>query len=146
MKFKLTPFIVFLILLAVFILTLYFCNRIKLEGFIAYNKSSSALNQLYITQYSSTNLVYKIHDSIYFDNKNGNVIELFGTMFSDASNSGTMPTTNVVDTKGSTLTNIVLMSRSSTTNAPMALNYYTSSNTTTGLSVDQSLISKNINC
>jgi hypothetical protein len=140
MKFKLTPFIVFLILLAVFILTFYFCNRMNTEGFIAYNESSSALNQLYIPQYSSTNLVYKIHDSIYFDNKNGNVIELFGTLFSDSSTSGTIPTTNVVDTNGSTLTDIVLMSRSATTNAPMALNYYTSSNKTSGLSVDQSLV------
>ena len=140
MKFKLTPFIIFLFLFAVFVLTMIFSHRIKkFEGFIAYNESSSTLNQLHLPQYSSSNLLYKVYDSIYFDNKNGNVIELFGTTFSNSTTTGTIPTTNVVDVTGATLTDIVLMNRSSTANAPMTISHYSSSNTT-GLSVDQSLI------
>jgi hypothetical protein len=38
---------------------------------------------VYISQHSMNNYLYKVHDSVYFDSANGNIIELFGVPFSE---------------------------------------------------------------
>jgi hypothetical protein len=70
------------------------------EGMISYNQSSSSLNQIVIPQYSAQP-VYKLYDSIYFDAMNGNVLELFGTSYSNSN----------VDMTGSSLTDMTLLAR-----------------------------------
>jgi hypothetical protein len=136
MNFKITPLILFIILLLVLFLSIIFVNKLNLEeGFISYNKDESVLNQLYVKQYSTTNLVYKLYDSIYYDSINGNVIELFGEPFDETNN-------ETLDTEGSSLTDIVLMNRSATANTPMKISYY--DNKTSELSVDTTMISKSI--
>jgi hypothetical protein len=100
---KLTNFTVFIILLVVLIISLFFSKWINVEPFISYNYTANtniSSNQVSVPPYSTTKSVYKVYDSIYYDSQNGNVIELFGT-----------PYTNSVDTTGQSLTNMILMPR-----------------------------------
>ena len=139
MNYKMTPLMMFIFLLLLFLISIYFVYDFKkLEGFLSYNFDTPALNQLYISQYSKSNLVYKLHDSIYFDNINGNVIELFGKEF----NPGKITTsrTDAIDKDGKTLTNIVLISRPPTTQAKMIIRHYDRS---VGDVIDNSIIETN---
>ena len=138
-----TPLMMFLFLLVLFLISIYFVHDInKKEGFISYNQNTPTLNQLYISQYSKANLVYKLFDSVYFDNINGNVIELFGKPFSNTSS--TNRTTDVVDNTGSTLTDIILISRPVISNSKMTIRYY--DNSIGDVIVDNSIIeNKTIN-
>lgn len=100
---KLTKFTVFIILLVVLIISLFFSNWVPIESFISYNYTSNtniSSTQVSVPPYSTTKSVYKVYDSIYYDPQTGNVIELFGT-----------PYTNNVDTTGQSLTNMILMPR-----------------------------------
>ena len=145
MKFKIKPLYVFIIILVLLIFSIFLSHN-TFEGFIAFNKTTPPLNQVYISQYTKNNYLYKVHDSIYFDSTNGNVIELFGTQFSE-NNSTKTPTTEInttsnIDTIGSSLTNIVLMSRPLIQNAPLNITHYDKSKGE--LSVDDSVIGKTI--
>ena len=111
------------------------------EGFISYQHSAPKLNQLYINQYTPNSYVFKVHDSIYFDRKNGNVIELFGVPFSQSSND--KKSVKKIDTSGTSLTDIILMSRSNTVNSPLNINHFVKSKRNTKLSVDKALIQPN---
>jgi hypothetical protein len=135
MNFKFTSLSIFIILLVILIITIIFTCRSP-EGFVSFNETTPILNQLYITQYSTDNLVYKLYDSIYYDSLNGNVIEVFGKPFSDSPPNDKY--TKDIDTIGSSLTDIVLMSRSSNTKSPMLVNYFNNSNSP--LSVDKTLV------
>ena len=139
MKFKIQPLYVFILILVLLILSI-FLSRSSYEGFIAFNKTTPSLNQVYIPQYTNNNYLYKVYDSIYFDSANGNVIELFGNPFSETIDK-TITTSNV-DTIGSSLTNIVLMTRPLTQNAPLNITHY--DKTKGNLAVDASLIEKTV--
>ena len=138
-----TPLMMFLFLLVLFLISIYFVYDLnKKEGFISYNQNTPTLNQLYISQYSKSNLVYKLFDSIYFDNINGNIIELFGKPFSNTST--TNRTTDIIDTNGSTLTDIILISRPVVSTSKMTIRYY--DNSIGDVIVDNSIIeNKTIN-
>ena len=73
---KLTSFTIFFILLIVLLISVVFAYVIP-EGFISYNSNGGNLSQLVVSPYSS-NMIYKVFDSVYFDPNSGNVIELFG--------------------------------------------------------------------
>ena len=128
MYYKLTPLVMFLFILVLFLISIYFMYNVgKTEGFISYNQNIPTLNQLYISQYSKFNLVYKLFDSIYFDSINGNIIELFGQQYSTACKRNHKQTTNIIDTTGSSLTDIVLISRPVVSNSNMTIRYYNNS-------------------
>ena len=103
---KLTQFTIFIILLIVLIISVYFSkylSYLSIEPFISYNyKANVDLDtaQVIVPPYSTSRSIYKVYDSIYYDPQNGNVLELFGT-----------PYTNTVDTTGTSLTNMILMPR-----------------------------------
>ena len=140
MNYKLTPLMMFIFILILFLISIYFVyNNTKIEGFISYNQSTPTLNQLYIAQYSKSNLVYKLFDSIYFDSINGNIIELFGKTFSNTINT---KTTDIIDTIGSTLTDIIVISRPVVSHSKMTIRYY--DNSTSTVLVDDSIIEKKI--
>ena len=129
-----------LIILSIILILVLTKNKTS-EGFISYQHSAPKLNQLYINQYAANSYVYKVHDSIYFDSKNGNVIELFGVPFSQSSND--KKSVKKVDTSGTSLTDIILMSRSNTVNSPLNINHFVKSKRNTKLSVDKALIQSN---
>jgi hypothetical protein len=100
---KLGSFTVFMLLLVVLLISVMFTRYLPLEGFINYKQDLSQLTSVMIPPYTNTRNIIKLYDSIYFDDKTGHVLELFGS--SDS---------NLPDTDGSSLTNMVLMPRSDT--------------------------------
>lgn len=99
-----SPFVMFLILLIVLIISIVFTKYLPIEGFISYNPVRD--QQLVIVPlYSATQQLLKVYDSVYFDPQTGNMLELFGTPSGDNTS-----TSNDV----STLTNMVLIPRQGT--------------------------------
>lgn len=77
---KLTPLLLFLILLFVLVLSVLFSKWLPIatEGFTPFYYSSALGASIIIPQYSSTVHVYKVYDNIFFDPKNGNIIMITG--------------------------------------------------------------------
>jgi len=74
---KLTPLLLFLLILFVLVLSNVICKRyLNVEGFVSFQKSKAVLDSVLLPQYSATNQVTKIYDNLFFDTKNGNVIEV----------------------------------------------------------------------
>ena len=96
---KLSSMMVFLLILALFVFAIVVTYNTP-EGFLSYQNTTPVLNQVTIPQYS-VYPVYKMYDSLYFDNMNGNVIELFGEDSGD----------NSSDMTGNSLTQMILMTR-----------------------------------
>jgi hypothetical protein len=75
---KLTPFILFCILLLVLVISSIFGNTIlrsftNVEGF---QEGMTTLNSISLPQYSSQHNVFNLYDNIYYDNMNANIIEV----------------------------------------------------------------------
>ncbi len=92
---------IFLILLAVVAVFIIYC-RINAqyhmgmaEGFISYNKDKIGGESITLPQYSSVNTLMKLYDSMYYDRKNRNLVQLFGTEY-----------TGTTDISGTTLSSI----------------------------------------
>jgi len=103
LKFKLTPFWLFIILLTVLIISIVIginTNK-REEGFISYYYDKPSLNTVDVSGYYNTGS-YKLYDNIFFDRSNGNVLYVYG----DASNS-TLP----VDVYGRTVSKIIITDR-----------------------------------
>lgn len=102
---KITPLVIFLILLIVLVISVIFGYRASEEGFTAYQFTKQPIDNVWIPQYtaqSSSSTVYKLYDNLFFDNKNGNLIEV------DASGNGSTANT---DNTGSTITNVYVTTR-----------------------------------
>jgi len=83
MNIKLTPFLLFLIILGVLVVSMLVGNKFnfnKKEGFISFqnNDPSTYGQNIYIPQYSTNNkrTVISLYDNLYFDSKNGGIIEV----------------------------------------------------------------------
>jgi hypothetical protein len=81
MSLKLSPLMLFLILLIVLVISIVFGNSLNLEGFVSFGNSVNNLDNINIPQYNKTNTVYKLYDNLYYDNKNGNLIEVNSTAY-----------------------------------------------------------------
>jgi len=78
---KFSALTIFLILLIVLVVITLICKCLESyeEGMIAYQHNVGTNSVINVPMYSeSTNKLHKIHDSVYFDNKNGNLIEIDG--------------------------------------------------------------------
>jgi len=84
---KNTPLFLFLLLLFVLVISVLFAN--SREGFVSFQESKNPLDLVYIPTYSTSTSVtpVKLYDSIFFDNQNGNIIEV------DSTRSGNVDTT-----------------------------------------------------
>ena len=108
MKWKLNVFTIFIILLVILVLFMminkWFTIKETKETFVDFYKSNAenSLTILYIPQYSSDTkrLVSHLYDNLYFDDKNGAVIEVEGTQ-----------STSAEDTTGSTIQSIHISPR-----------------------------------
>jgi len=76
MSLKLSPLMLFLILLIVLVISIVFGNTLNLESFVSFGNSVNSLDNINIPQYNKTKTVYKLYDNLYYDNKNGNLIEV----------------------------------------------------------------------
>jgi hypothetical protein len=124
LKLKFSPLLLFIILLVVLIFSTIICktcflNASKTEGFVSFQKdkdTTSNTNTLYMVnlpQYSKTNTVAKLYDNLFFDKLNGNLIEIDSKYYVTSGNvSGNVST--IIDTTGSSISNIYINTRSNT--------------------------------
>ena len=75
---KLSPVMIFILLLLLLVISVVFCRCAmhNMDGFIGYNFDVEPLTTVKITNYSDKNNLYKLYDSLYFDNQNGNIVEV----------------------------------------------------------------------
>ena len=75
---KLSPVMIFILLLLLLVISVVFCRwaMYNMDGFVGYNFDVEPLTSVKITNYSDKNNLYKLYDSLYFDNQNGNIIEV----------------------------------------------------------------------
>jgi hypothetical protein len=110
---KITPFLLFILLLAILVISSmmgkYFLSK---EGFVSFHYSSpdNSLPVINIPTYSGsliggTPTTVKLYDNIYFDNNNGNIIEVDSTTYGGN-----------VDADGSTISNTIIVPRDINTN------------------------------
>uniref|UniRef100_A0A6C0L7F7 Uncharacterized protein n=1 Tax=viral metagenome TaxID=1070528 RepID=A0A6C0L7F7_9ZZZZ len=80
---KTTPLLLFLLLLIVLVISVLVGNSISSkEGFVSFQQTKNSLDLVSIPTYSSSNYTVKLFDQLYFDNKNGNIIEVDSTRHS----------------------------------------------------------------
>ena len=136
---KLTPFMLFLILLFVLVLSILFSNYLPLngkEGFVSFSKNKYPLNYIYIPQYSSSSSsVVKLYDNLFFDTKNANIIEVDGLAYISGNvvvgNTTTGNTTvGNVDNTGTSISGVYVVKRDgSVNNTPYKTAWSDSTNT-----------------
>lgn len=80
------------------------------EGFVSYAANVMPSKSVTITQYSNTP-VMKMFDSLFFDNKNGNVIEVDSSKFLGSADTSGKYISGTVDSSGSTITNLYISTR-----------------------------------
>jgi hypothetical protein len=90
---KFSSLTLFLILLIVLVISVLCCrqNNIEEEGFISYNLNGESLSQYEMLMYSEKNKLILLYDNVYFDYKNGNLVEIDGT------DNGAVPEVNNTD-------------------------------------------------
>lgn len=88
---KLSPLLLFIILLVVLVFTTMICKNCMKEGFVSFQyemdptSSSNSLLMVDIPQYSSERSVAKLYDNLYFDKINANLVEVDSTNYSNVS-------------------------------------------------------------
>jgi hypothetical protein len=123
-----TPLILFLILLSALVISMLFGNSWLLsrkEGFVSFGYSNPNIMQVTISQYSASNTVIYLYDNLYFDGKNGNIIEVDSAYCGNVRVNGSTIDGNVScnDSTGSTITQLwVTTSNANTTNFPVVSN------------------------
>ena len=78
---KFSALTIFLILLLVLVISVLFCRCYNYEeGFIAYQSDKESLSKILLPIYSDDedHILTKLYDNLYFDQKNGNLVELDG--------------------------------------------------------------------
>lgn len=130
---KFSPIIIFIIILLIFVgLYIYVTNvsifpskrQERCEGFIDFQQSVPTNTFIQIPQYSQINTVLKLYDNIFFDNTNGNLIEV------DGQENGSE------DTTGSTIQNLYITTR----NEPMDINTYSIKGKVVDANIEESKI------
>jgi hypothetical protein len=101
---KLSPLVLFLILIAVLVISYIFGYKAQ-EGFISYQQPKKSLDYDIISCYS-THSVYKLWDSLYFDQQNANLIELDASKYDGN-----------IDLIGNSITNVIVTPREGSSNA-----------------------------
>ena len=104
---KLTPLLLFVLLLVVLVISVAFGKMGNMEGFVAFQKEKSPLDKVWIPQYSKNEEVHKLNDNMFFDSRNGNLIELDAEEYSPTANTPTagsnqMPATNAAPSAATT--------------------------------------------
>jgi hypothetical protein len=105
---KITPLLLFIILLAVLVISVIICKNCSLsEGFVTFQKEKSPLDLVSIPQYSKANSVLKLYDNLFFDKINANIIEVDSTNY----------VSGIVDSAGVSITNTYVSKRDGTDNS-----------------------------
>jgi len=118
---KITPLLLFLILLIVLVLSILFSNFLPLsntkESFVSFSNNKQPIDYVSIPQYSpSSQSVLKIYDNVFFDTTNGNLIEVDGTAYVSGNTVAGNTSSGTVDNAGISITGIYVTKRDGTTN------------------------------
>ena len=127
MSIKLSPLILFLILLVVLVISIVFGNMLNMEGFVSFGYNVNNLNNINIPQYNTSKTVNKLYDNIFYDNKNGNLIEIDATSYSGNT-----------DLTGSTINSLYVTPRDGITTT--IYNNQISGNTVLSVNTDKSML------
>jgi len=104
---KTTPLLLFLLLLVVLVISVLLGNSLmSKEGFVSFQQNKKPSDLVIIPSYSSSNYTVKLYDQLYFDNKNGNIIEVDSTRYSGN-----------VDSTGVTIATTYITARSSSSSS-----------------------------
>ena len=103
MKFKITPLtiIIFLLLILVLLIVLNNSSFFSREGFVSFLQSENTATQNSIPQYGQDK-VFKLYDNLFFDNRNGTLIEVDSPTYTDSA-----------DLTGETITSLTTLPRDS---------------------------------
>jgi hypothetical protein len=108
---KFSPLVLFVIFLLILVIGTLLCKWLgsgncgsMLEGMVAFNQKGSGGTYAIIPQYSNKNSIYKLHDTFYYDPKNGNVVRVNGKTYALNNNAN--------DASGRTIIDIVVIPRS----------------------------------
>ena len=106
---KLRPATIFILLLIFLVLSVLFCRWAMrdVDGFIGYKFETLPLDTVTLPMYSDKNKLHKMYDSLYFDNKNGNVVEIDATAYAGVSGN----VSGNIDSNGSTITALHVLPR-----------------------------------
>uniref|UniRef100_A0A6C0KEW0 Uncharacterized protein n=1 Tax=viral metagenome TaxID=1070528 RepID=A0A6C0KEW0_9ZZZZ len=130
MSFKISPLILFLILLIVLVVSVIFGKLLNLEGFVSFAQSKNSSETIKIPQYSSTTNVYKLYDNIFVDNNNANLIEVDSTTYGNSTSGNT-------DLTGTSITNVYVTSRDADTKSYASV---VTNGVVTAVNTDKSLL------
>jgi hypothetical protein len=106
MEFKLSPLILFIILLLALALSAMWKTYLEKEGFITYNKNSALFTTKTVGIYSTENPITKIYDDIYYDPRNGNIVVIY-----TKDNLQSITGSGTDDEEGKTIKNIQIIPR-----------------------------------
>jgi hypothetical protein len=103
---KLSPATIFILLLIFLVLSVLFCRWAmrEVDGFIGYKFDTPPLETVILPMYSDKNKLHKMYDSLYFDNKNGNIVEIDATAYGGGVSGN-------IDATGSTITDLHVLPR-----------------------------------
>ena len=113
---KLSPLLLFLLLVLILVVSVVVCKNCMnsmSEGFVSYNATVIPTTSTTIAQYSNTSVI-KMFDNLFFDNKNGNVIEVDSSKFMGNVDANGKYLSGNVDITGSSITNLYISTRDST--------------------------------
>jgi hypothetical protein len=105
---KLTPLLLFLLLVLILVVSVIFCKNLSTslsEGFISYYVNVVPTSTVTVNQYGPSPIV-KMFDNLFFDKQNGNVVEIDSTQFLGNVNSTGGYVTGNIDTTGASISNL----------------------------------------
>jgi len=123
MEIKITPFVLFLILLITLVISMIFGNSFifkkNKEGFVSFGYTNYDTMKVHIPQYSAdtTKKVIYLYDNLYFDGRNANLIEVDSAYCGNVRVNGSSTNGNIEcnDRLGTSITNIYVTTRDGNT-------------------------------
>ena len=78
MNLKITPLMIFVIILLLLVILTFLCKLpcFSKEGFVSFLHDQNTMTEQTIPQYSPSEKLYKLYDNLYFDIKNGTLVEV----------------------------------------------------------------------
>ena len=110
---KLSPLLLFLLLVLILVVSVIFCKNLSTslsEGFVSYDVNVVPTSAVTINQYSSSPVI-KMFDNLFFDKKNGNVIEVDSSQFLGNVDAIGGYLSGNIDTTGSSISNLYISTR-----------------------------------
>lgn len=80
MSFKLTPWILLFIIVLVLVIS-FFMFSVSQEGLSTFARDKTIGSEFYISTYSGESTVTKLYDNLFYDKKNGNLIEVVSSEY-----------------------------------------------------------------